>query len=105
MSPQLCTCDGPPHPYDPSWCVGGRKGPSREQPVSRAPVAGELRMTAGRSAAPSTTSPIDITVLIDGQTYSLQVAGDTTDALFATNVGRAITVAILEHGARTGGRA
>lgn len=61
-------------------------------------------MTPGPVAAPSTTSAVDITVLIDGQTYTLRVAGDTTDALFATNVGRAISVAILEHGARTGGR-
>ena len=61
-------------------------------------------MTAGQAPAPSTTSAVDITVLIDGQTYSLRVAGDTTDALFATNVGRAVTVAILEHGARTGGQ-
>lgn len=19
----LCSCDGPPHPYNPSWCVSG----------------------------------------------------------------------------------
>jgi hypothetical protein len=19
----LCSCDGPPHPYSPSWCVSG----------------------------------------------------------------------------------
>ncbi|MBN9214732.1 MAG: hypothetical protein J0J04_07950 [Microbacterium sp.] len=47
------------------------------------------------------TKPGDLS---DEQTCSLRVAGDTTDALFATNVGRAVTVAILEHGARTGGR-
>jgi hypothetical protein len=30
----LCSCDGPPHTYDPSWCVNPRFGPGERKPTT-----------------------------------------------------------------------
>lgn len=42
---------------------------------------------------------VEVHLHIDGRTYSFQGVGDARDSLFATNIGRAISVAILEYAA------
>jgi hypothetical protein len=42
---------------------------------------------------------VEVRLLIDGKTYAFQGVGDVGDSLFATNVGHAVSVAILEHAA------
>ncbi|WP_269801241.1 hypothetical protein [Microbacterium hominis] len=39
-------------------------------------------------------------MVVDGVRCSQQMVGDANDGLFATQVGRAVTAAILEHGSR-----
>lgn len=47
----LCVCDGPPHPYDPSWCVTGPIPPgSRPMAPSQPWGRANLRAPAGRDA-------------------------------------------------------
>lgn len=92
----LCVCDGPPHPYDPSWCVGGLK-PARGEPRGESGSFPPLVRQQSRSA--STSSAIEV-VVVDGVRCSQQMVDDANDGLFATQVGRAVTTAILEHGSR-----
>lgn len=93
----LCVCDGPPHPYDPSWCVGGLKP---ERGDSRGASGSVPPLVRQQSHAASTSSAIEVVVIVDGVRHSQQMVGDANDGMFATQVGRAVTVAILEHGAR-----
>lgn len=46
----VCVCDGPPHPYDPSWCGAGKR--SRDGgPVDKRVEAAELELRAARLRA------------------------------------------------------
>ena len=44
-----------------------------------------------------TERTVHVQITIDGSVYSAIAVGDTDDALFAHNVGRGISVAMLEH--------
>ncbi len=93
----LCVCDGPPHRYDPSWCVNGLK-PARGE--TRAPAASVPPLVRRSPRVATSSSVIEVVVTVDGTHYSQQMVGDPNDGMFATQVGRAVTVAIVEHGAR-----
>lgn len=93
----LCVCDGPPHQYDPAWCVSGLK-PARGE--VRAPSTSIPPLVPQTSRLTASSSVIEVVVTVDGVRYSQQMVGYAHDARFATQVGRAVAVAILEHGAR-----
>lgn len=44
-----------------------------------------------------TTTTIDIRIIVGDQVYHLEEVGDPDDALFATQVGRAVSAALLGH--------
>ncbi len=45
-----CSCDGPPHLYDPKWCGAGRATGSGE-PINKRLAAAELELRAARLRA------------------------------------------------------
>lgn len=54
----MCSCDGPPHPYDPQWCRAGivpTNGATREWPMRpTVPVGAETIGLPDHRARPTT---------------------------------------------------
>lgn len=44
-----------------------------------------------------TTATVEVIIIIDGTTYSSFAVGDTSDVMFAFQVGKGVTMALLEH--------
>lgn len=48
----MCSCDGPPHHYNPSWCGAGVKsGTPNREPINKRLAAAELELRATRLRA------------------------------------------------------
>lgn len=51
--PSMCSCDGPPHTYDPKWCGAGVKSGSgsRQEPIDKRIAAAQLELRAAQLRA------------------------------------------------------
>ena len=49
----MCSCDGPPHTYSPSWCGAGVKSDSgpRREPINKQIAIAELELRVARLRA------------------------------------------------------
>lgn len=50
-----CHCDGPPHPFRPSWCGSGRGRDGR--PINKLRAAAELEVRAAQLRAEASAEP------------------------------------------------
>lgn len=77
----LCSCDGPPHPYDPAWCGKGRF--VDRQPVEPRPYKAKCYCGSGKvhdfeprwcGSTPTLekVKPITITCSCDGPPHALR---------------------------------